>query len=54
MGMLRGQLLQQDGEQFLKASFPISLTSPSIGDEIKTFAYPHMQIDENNNGTFPG
>lgn len=54
MGMLKGQLRKADGELLLKASFPVSLTRPIIGEEIMTFAYPHMTIENDNTGTFPG
>jgi hypothetical protein len=54
IGMLRGQMKDNYGNTFLRPSFPISLTRPIIGEEIMTFAYPHMQIAEDNLGSFPG
>lgn len=54
MGMLKGQLKRANGELVLKASFPVSLTHPIIDEEVMTFAYPHMVIENDNTGTFPG
>lgn len=54
MGMLKGQLQRSNGELFLKASFLISLKPPVLNEQVKTFAYPDMTIDEEQIGAFPG
>lgn len=54
VGMLKGQLLNSNTNHIvLKASLSISLTSPQIGDEISTLAYPRMKIKNASIGTFP-
>ncbi len=53
VGMLRGQLLSsQNKEPVLKASLALSLTPPSIDDEVSTLAYPRMKIRKEKYGTF--
>jgi V8-like Glu-specific endopeptidase len=54
VGMLKGQLRNRSTHEIvLKASFPISLTPPSINDKISTLAYPYMKISDDKLGTFP-
>lgn len=54
MGMLKGNIIDSyTRERVLKASLPVSLTPPSVNDEITTLAYPTMKINSRNIGTFP-